>query len=204
MLRAVHHQELVLTAHVTMVALLTSAVLAGGCLQEEADMPATTGDLEAALQGEASLREPGHCSVIFRKDAVIAADPSIIFDLLVDLEGYASWNPWVVSATGDVTPGSKVEVEVLMNGNTQRAEHIIEIVEPGQRFCWSDTGWNSLFVYAHRCRTLEPRADGTIAFRNELMLDGIFAPMAKLIYGKAMEDGMAAETAAVKQVSETP
>ncbi len=147
-------------------------------------------------------REPGPHSVVYREQAVIAADQHRIWQLLVDLPGYASWNPWVVRAEGASTPGSRVKVDVVLGSHVMAAEHTVLVVEPQTRFCWRDAGWNAIFVYGQRCRTLERRPDGTILVRNELLLDGIFSPAANLTVGKAMRDGMAAEMAALKRHAE--
>jgi uncharacterized protein YndB with AHSA1/START domain len=149
-------------------------------------------------------REPSAHSVVFREQAVIAAEPARIWRILVDLPRYSAWNPWVVRADGDATPGSEVRVEVVIGRHVMRAQHVVLVVEPEARFCWRDAGWNSWFVYGQRCRTLERRAHGTVLFRQELLLDGPFSHVAGLTMGQAMRDGMAAETAALKQLAEQP
>jgi uncharacterized protein YndB with AHSA1/START domain len=135
---------------------------------------------------------------VFREETVIAAEPRRIWELLVDLDGYAGWNPWITRAAGEVAPGGKVSVHVVMGKKTMRVAHEVLVVEPEQRFCWRDSGWSALFVYGQRCRTLTPLGDGTVRFTNELMIEGVLASVAKRIYGADLTSGIAAETAALR------
>ena len=133
-------------------------------------------------------REPGPHSVVYRQQAVIAADQGRVWQLLVDLPGYASWNPWVVRAEGSSTPGSRSRSTSSSGPMCWPPSTPVLVVEPQTRFCWRDAGWNAIFVYGQRCRTLQRQPDGTILVRNELLLDGIFSPAADLTVGKAMRE----------------
>jgi hypothetical protein len=148
-------------------------------------------------------RTPGPLSVVYKEEAVIAATPERIWDVLVDLPRYGEWNPWLPHAEGVMQPGGVVHVDVLLNGSVMKAEHVVLVVEPSVRFCWRDSGWNSWFVYGQRCRTLAPLADGTVRFTSELLIDGIFSWFADLTNGASLRAGMAAETAALAQRAES-
>jgi hypothetical protein len=140
--------------------------------------------------------------VVFTQRAVISAEQARIWTLLTDLPGYASWNPFVIKAEGRTEPGADVRVEVVLGKRTQSAQHVVLTVDPQREFCWKDAGWNSWFVYGQRCRWLEPQDDGTVLFTQELLLDGPFAGAASHMMGEALRDGMAAETAALKEHAE--
>jgi len=156
----------------------------------------------AASGGDETPREPSAHSVVYREQAIIHADQARIWQLIVDLPGYARWNPWVIRADGGSTPGSEVAVDVVLGRHVMPARHVVLVNEAQSRFCWRDAGWNAIFVYGQRCRTLQPQADGSILFKQELLLDGIFSPAADFTIGQAMRDGMAAETAALKRHAE--
>jgi uncharacterized protein YndB with AHSA1/START domain len=179
-----------------------TAVLLAAALPSSAARAAGSGDAAGDAGSDLTPREPSAHSVVLREQAVIAADPARIWHLLIDLDGYSTWNPWVIRAEGQAEPGNEIRVEVVMGKHTMRAQHVVLTVEPEARFCWRDAGWNSWFVYGQRCRWLEPQADGTVLFKQELLLDGPFSGAASLVMGKAMRDGMAAETAALKQHAE--
>jgi uncharacterized protein YndB with AHSA1/START domain len=186
----------------TMVGLVL-AVLAGGCLgydEEPAELDVDTAELLAVE----APREPSWHSIVFEEQAVIAAPIGRIWGLLVDLEHYGDWNPWIVWAEGDAVPGAVVHADVVMNGgDVMEVEHVVLAVDAEQRFCWRDSGPSTLFVYGQRCRWLTPGRDpGTVHFRQQLLLEGVFAPVAKLIYGGALRAGMVAETAALRSTAE--
>jgi uncharacterized protein YndB with AHSA1/START domain len=158
--------------------------------------------LAAGLPAASAPRVPSAHAVVFHAEAVIAADRARVWNLLVDLDGYAAWNPWVVRAEGQAAPGADVTVDVVLGGHTMKARHTVLTVVPQTEFCWKDAGWNSWFVYGQRCRWLEPRPDGTVLFRQELLLDGALSGAASATMGRSLRDGMAAETAALKQHAE--
>jgi hypothetical protein len=84
-----------------------------------------------------------------------------------------------------------------------RAEHTILVVEPERRFCWRDAGWNAHVVYAHRCRTLTAQPGGGVTqLQQEILIDGRLARLAALTMGRALNHGMAVESAALKQRAE--
>jgi uncharacterized protein YndB with AHSA1/START domain len=141
-------------------------------------------------------------SVIFRQEVAIAAPAARIWDILVDLPRYAEWNPWLRRAEGDLVPGGVVWADVLLGDRQMRAKHVVLTVEPGVRLCWRDAGWNAAFVYGQRCRTLRPLPDGTVLFRQEILLDGALSGIAERATGSALRTGLGAETAALKARAE--
>ncbi len=147
---------------------------------------------------ELAERAPSASSTVFREEAVIAAPAERVWDTLVDLPRYAEWNPWLVHAEGDLSPGGVVWAEVILGKRRMRAEHLVLTVRRGERLCWRDAGWNAAFVYGQRCRTLVPKPDGTVLFRQELLLDGPLRGLAAAATGSALRAGLAAETAALK------
>lgn len=159
--------------------------------------------LTAGTPGGTVPRQPSAHSVVYREEAVIAADPARVWQLLVDFDGYRSWNPWLVRAEGEAVPGADVTVRVTMGPTVMTAHHTVLTVRPQAELCWRDAGWNSWFVYGQRCRWIEQRADGTVLFRQELLLDGPLSGLAAATTGRSLRAGMAAETAALKRTAES-
>jgi hypothetical protein len=161
--------------------------------------PAPVAVQDSPLSTADAPHQPGSCSVVYESDAVIRGTVDQVWDTLADFPRYSEWNPWVVSAEGKLEPGAGVAVQVVLNGHQQRADHVVLTVNPKTDFCWRDAGWNSWFVYGQRCRWLQPKPDGTVAYHVELLLDGPIDWLADWTNGKALRDGMAAETAALKK-----
>lgn len=143
-------------------------------------------------------------SIVLQEEAVIAAPPERVWAILVDLANYASWNPWLVKVDGSPTPGATVWADVILGEKRRRAEHVVLVVEPHTRFCWRDAGWTTAFAYGQRCRWLTLQPDGTVLFRQELLLEGSMKKAALRRYGPALRAGMRAETAALRERAEAP
>jgi len=92
----------------------------------------------------------------------IAAPPQAVWAVLVDLERYAEWNPFVVEAAGQVREGARLRVRIRPQGGRAMVfRPRVTAAEPGRRFAWlGHLGVPGLFDGAHRF-TLEPTATGT-------------------------------------------
>jgi len=154
--------------------------------------------LGGCVLGGTTPRQPSTCALRYRAEAVIAAPADRVWQVLADLPGYPAWNPWLRFAAGDLTPGHHVRAKVVMGAKLMDADHVVLAVDPGARLCWRDAGWTTLFVFGQRCRWIEPLGDGRVRFHQELILEGMFSPMAEVMYGDALRAGMAAETRALK------
>ena len=146
---------------------------------------------------------PGWLSVVYREEITIAATPAKIFGVILDLPAYGAWNPWLTHAEGQMVEGGAVTVQVVLNGQTQTANHTVIKVEPFTRFCWKDAGWTTFFAPGQRCRTLTLRPDGTVRFVNELIVDGIFAHLVDLATGASLRSGMQGENSGLKARAES-
>jgi hypothetical protein len=142
-------------------------------------------------------------SVVFHDDALIAADLKDVWRTLVDLPKYEEWNPWLLHAEGDLEPGGVVWADVLLGKSSMHAKHVVLAVDPMKRLCWRDAGWNAVFVYAQRCRTLEPLPNGVVKLDQEIMIDGCLSGLADAMFGEALGSGLRAETKALKHRAES-
>lgn len=61
-------------------------------------------------------------------EVVIAADPARVWAILTDLSGYARWNPWIVSVTGTLAPGSELLLQSVHVPGTQPTEGLVTLV----------------------------------------------------------------------------
>jgi hypothetical protein len=146
---------------------------------------------------------PGWLSVVYHEEITIAASPATIFGVILDLVHYGEWNPWLTHAEGDMVEGGSVEVQVVLNGQTQSADHTVIKVQPDTRFCWKDAGWTTVFAPGQRCRTLTVQPDGKMRFVNELIIDGLLAHLVDLTTGASLRAGMQGENAGLKARAES-
>src|SRR5438105_2375212 len=63
----------------------------------------------------------------------IDAPAQRVWEILADLEGYRSWNPFIVETSGELRPGGSVRMRFAGNRDkpTPRRRHVLH-VEPGR------------------------------------------------------------------------
>src|SRR6266540_421336 len=70
-------------------------------------------------------KTPDACARVYHEETVIAASPATIFGVILELSKYGEWNPWLISAEGDMVEGGSVTVQVVLNGQSQKADHTV-------------------------------------------------------------------------------
>jgi uncharacterized protein YndB with AHSA1/START domain len=140
-------------------------------------------------------------SLTYTSQAWIDAPPEHVWDALVDFERYAEWNPWLLHAQGSAVVGERVDAVVLLNGETRDAGHVVLQVDEPSVFCWRDAGAQVAVAYGQRCRWLVAH-DGGTQLRVELLVEGPVRGTVDRQYGAAMQTGLDAETAALKDYVE--
>lgn len=132
------------------------------------------------------------------EEMAIAAAPERVFDVITDFNAYAYWNPWVVRAEGRAVEDGEVVVRVKLGARFMNVHHRVLTVRPGVEFRWCDKGWFTALAYGQRARFLEARAGGT-HYRVELTVSGIMAGFVGKTMGRALREGLVAETMALKK-----
>ncbi len=135
--------------------------------------------------------------VVYRAEAIVDAPADVVFAVVADIERYSEWNPWLVRAWGDPSPGQRIDADLVLLGKPRIARHIVLEVVPPTRFCWRDRGWTTAFAYGQRCRTFEALPDGRTRFHVELLVSGPFTKTVVRQYGDELQAKLAEETAAV-------
>jgi hypothetical protein len=138
------------------------------------------------------------------EETTIHARPEAVFQLLTDFDGYASWNPWIIQAHGVAREGEIVTIRIKLGRRPMRVRHRILAVVPGVELRWCDLGWFTAIAYGERTRRLEPLAGGGgVKYRAELTIAGIGWRLVRALHGRSLEEGMKAETAALKRHAES-
>lgn len=130
-------------------------------------------------------------------EASIAAPPEAVWAVLLDFDHYADWNPWIVSASGPAELGARVDIEVVLDGESRSMWHRITAVEAAKRFCWRDGGPTTAFATGLRCRELVDDGAGGTRFRVELTVGGSARRTVETRYGEQLQASMEAETEAL-------
>jgi hypothetical protein len=67
----------------------------------------------------------------------IAAPPETVWNILTDLEAYSDWNPFIVSAEGNVAIGERLTNRMQQPGSkAMTLKPTVTAAEPGQKFEW--------------------------------------------------------------------
>ncbi|MFK8021692.1 MAG: SRPBCC family protein [Pseudomonadales bacterium] len=125
-----------------------------------------------------------------RHEVVIAAEPSTVWSLLIDIERYPEWNRYSPKVTGRVEVGEVVWVEAHLNEEVQRVKNIVLSVKSEQELCWQSAGWYGFLARGTRCRLLSRASNGgTLLVHHELM-SGPLAWLIEWLYRERIEKGI--------------
>lgn len=98
----------------------------------------------------------------------IDAPPSVVWEILSDLEGHASWNPFLVSMQGKLEQGATLTNTMRQaSGKEMTFRPTVLVVTPEQELRWRGQLWlPRLFDGEHAFR-LTPSARGTLLVQSE-------------------------------------
>lgn len=91
----------------------------------------------------------------------LPAEPSVVWEQLVDTVSMGNWNPFITSMSGVLEVGERLRVRIApVGGRPMAFKPRVTVVEPGRRLEWLGTmGIPGLFDGRHSF-TLTPTADG--------------------------------------------
>jgi hypothetical protein len=132
----------------------------------------------------------------------IAAPPAVVWEILTDFDEHKSWNPFVVSAEGEVAVGSKLTVSIQPSGKkAQTFRPTVTVADPERKLEWLGVLWvKGLFDGRHQY-ILEPTAEGTKFIQRE-EFTGILTSLVLRMIGTATQQGFVAMNQAIKERAE--
>jgi uncharacterized protein YndB with AHSA1/START domain len=95
----------------------------------------------------------------YRVTRQIAAPPDRVWALLVDADGYDTWNRAVVSIKGPIAEGNRVELVSIANPKRTFKPKVVEMAAP-RRMVWAD-GMPLGMFRGERVYELAPTSVGT-------------------------------------------
>jgi len=128
--------------------------------------------------------------------------PAAVWAVLADLAGYASWNPFIVSAAGSTVVGQRISARIQPpQGKGMSFRPRLTAVDEARRLEWlGHLAVPGLFDGAHEF-TLEPTASGGTTFTQSETFTGLLAPLFRGVIGKTrngfreMNEALAVEAA---------
>lgn len=141
---------------------------------------------------------------MFRKtissEITIAADATAVWNLLADLPGYGSWNPFVRSASGVLSPGQRLDLKLYIpDGMKMRIRpRLITVIEEREIRWIGHLGISGLFDGDHRFLVSPLDAERTL-LRQEEIFSGLLVPVFGSWIGGGALRGFAAMNEAARQ-----
>ncbi|MEH6519418.1 MAG: SRPBCC domain-containing protein [Halioglobus sp.] len=120
----------------------------------------------------------------------VAASPSVVWEVLVDLDLYPEWNRYSPIVRGRVAVGEVIWVEAHLDNEIQHVQNIVMSVKPNQELCWQSTDWYGFLASGTRCRWLSAAEDGETLLVHHEVMSGPLAWLIKLIYRDRIERGL--------------
>ena len=132
----------------------------------------------------------------------IDAPPSVVWDVLVDLEAYADWNPFIVSASGSVATGERLVNRIEPpGGRGMTFKPTVTEVQDQRTFEWlGRLGMPGIFDGRHRFELTE--RDGRTTLEHSEEFSGILVRFMRTSLDSHSLDGFEAMNAALKERAE--
>lgn len=108
----------------------------------------------------------------------IDAPVRTIWDVLVDLESYADWNPFIKSATGAIIAGGSLHMEPRTDdGRDHSFDPVITEFEDGVRFAWTGHVLHPRLATGVHRFILEPLSDTKCRVHHDEDFSGLLLPI---------------------------
>lgn len=132
----------------------------------------------------------------------IAASPEQVWQVLADLASYPQWNPFVVSATGELFEGERLRVHLRPpDSRPVTVRPTLSSVVPGQELRWTGSlGPRGLFHGEHTFR-LQPLGRGTHFVQHE-RFTGALVPLVLPRLSDRLQQGFEEMNAALRTRAE--
>ena len=133
----------------------------------------------------------------------IDAPAAVVWDLLIDLDQYHRWNPFIVRARGRIAPGVRVEVspQLTERRRTTFWPEVTSYVE-GCEFAWTGAVVHPWLASGEHLFRLHAIATHRVLVEHDEVFRGLAAPLVGLLAGKLTERGFDAMNQALKREAE--
>ncbi|HEY6877107.1 MAG TPA: SRPBCC family protein [Polyangiales bacterium] len=141
--------------------------------------------------------------VLYHSESDIAAPPSLVWDILMDLDGYPEWNPYTIAMKSTLKIGDPMVMKVKMSPliTLEQTEHI-RVLEPGHKVCWGIETTTPELNSGERCQWLEPLPNGGTRYVTEDLIEGLLNPVVSTLFGSDVGNGFDGVAASLKAYAE--
>ncbi|HXK24608.1 MAG TPA: SRPBCC domain-containing protein [Myxococcota bacterium] len=128
----------------------------------------------------------------------IAAPAERVWQVIVDLDRYPEWNPFVVACRSSLRVGEPIDMRVrVMPFFAQPQRETILEHEPGRRLCYGLPRRGSGALVSRRCHEVESLGPERTRYVSCFELEGWMEPGVRTLLGRRLAQGFAAMSAAI-------
>ena len=130
---------------------------------------------------------------------LIEAPPSIVWEVITDLDAYPEWNPFQVAVRSSLIPGDPIDMRVqLVKSFVQsQREKIFECVA-GEKLAYGLEGDALGAIRSRRAQTLVAASEQTTDYSSDFRLEGWAVPLTAALLGRALARGFDEASRALK------
>lgn len=113
-------------------------------------------------------------------NVLINAHPEEVWKVLVNLESYSGWNPFIIKAKGDIVEGGKLNITTKPVGSKPFSfKPMITKVVKGKNIIWMGKAIVRGLFDGQHCFELYENEDGTTTFVQKESFSGLLIPFCK-------------------------
>jgi hypothetical protein len=134
-----------------------------------------------------------------KTEIIIDATAQAVWEKLVDLDNYHTWNPFITRASGNYFPSSKINITIALGDKEQKFKPKVGMVVTNKYFEWRGSlPIPGLFIGNHYFQ-IEKLADGKVKLIHGERFKGLLCNAVFNKIGKDTEDGFKKMNEALKK-----
>jgi hypothetical protein len=134
----------------------------------------------------------------------VHASADRVWSVLADLDRYAEWNPQIPRASGDLKPGSQIDLQLALPGRPPMdLSATLEDVRPTSLLTWRGHVLAPWFFEGYRRFEISPAAEGRVQVVHIEAVRGLFAPLFSVLMGGPVRKSQAALNEALRLRAES-
>lgn len=140
----------------------------------------------------------------YRATADINAPIEVVWETLVDLEAYPSWNPFTIAVASNLAVGQPVNLHVVMWRGWLKLwqEEVLQDIKAPDRLCWGVSMLGGAIVGA-RTQELEPLPGGGTRYTTVDTISGPLSWLVHLLFGTSLNVGFSGVAEGLKKAAES-
>jgi hypothetical protein len=127
-----------------------------------------------------------------RHVTTIAAAPEVVWDTLVDVASWSTWNPTLRTSASELSPGRSLWMHLRLGPATIPLRQHVQRVEYARLLTWRTTNGLPGLMDVDRVFRLTPAGEGTTLLEQSETASGLLAPVLAPLLSRSIEAGFEA------------